>query len=204
MEFIPLSSRTLVGTTWFTLDAFTLVFTAMYYLFSEDKSWMVPALIGYGFAVYGVIGSLMLPESPKWLIEQKRYSDARDSLQTIANWNRKTLNFDAKSIDHAETYTETAVEVKPLSFWLSQRRIATNLFLMTIIWFVTSFDYYLIMFLVAEFKRALETTIVSQLSEMVATAFSGVLLEMIGPQKSLSCSFGISCLGGLAVTLYGL
>ena len=75
---------------------------------------------------------------------------------------------------------------------------------MTIIWFVTSFNYYLILFLVAEFKQALETTIVSQLAEMTAYAFSGVLLEILGPKKSLSCSFGISCLGGLAVTLYGL
>ena len=106
MEFIPLRSRTLVGSTWFILDASTLAFPAMYYLMSEDKNWLVPGLIGYGFAAYGVIGSLMLPESPKWLIEQKRYSEARDSLQTIANWNRTTLKFDTNSFDHATTETE--------------------------------------------------------------------------------------------------
>ena len=60
----------------------------------------------------------MLPESPKWLIERNMYSEARESLKIIANWNRKTLKFDAKSFDSTESVTVQAVEIKPLSFWL--------------------------------------------------------------------------------------
>ena len=94
----------------------------------------------------------MLPESPKWLIEQKQYSDAETSLKTIAKWNGKTLKLDEGSMSKREP--EPTIEVKPIMYWLGQRQILVNLTIMTLIWLATSFDYYLIQFLVASFKYA--------------------------------------------------
>ena len=39
---------------------------------------------------------------------------------------------------------------------------------------------------------------------MTAYTLSGVMLEMVGPKKGLSLAFGISSIGGLAITVYGL
>ena len=75
---------------------------------------------------------------------------------------------------------------------------------MTPIWLVVAFNYYLIQFLVATFQDAYSVTIISQVSEIVAFIFSGVILEYFGPKFSMSISFGLSALSGLLIIVYGL
>ena len=48
---------------------------------------------------------------------------------------------------------------------------------MTQLWLVVAFNYYLIQFLVATFQDAYSVTIISQVSEIAAYIFSGVILE---------------------------
>ena len=72
------------------------------------------------------------------------------------------------------------------------------------IWLVVAFNFYLIQFLVATFQDAYSVTIISQVSEIAAYIFSGVILEYIGPKFSLSASFGLSALSGLFIIVYGL
>ena len=73
------------------LDSMIILFGSLYFMHSTSKNWLDFGLTGYAFQLYGLLASFMLPESPKWLIEQKQYSDAETSLKTIAKWNGKTL-----------------------------------------------------------------------------------------------------------------
>lgn len=39
-----------------------------------------------------IVGIIFLPESPKFLLAQKRYDEARDVLQKMARYNRAKVN----------------------------------------------------------------------------------------------------------------
>ena len=54
---------------------------------------MVYVLIGYLMQIFAFFGCFILPESPKFLIEQNNLVGARKSLEKIAKWNKKQLIF---------------------------------------------------------------------------------------------------------------
>ena len=96
-------------------------------------------------------------------------------------------------------------ETKPtISFFLKQRRIVTNLVLMSIIWLTSSFGYYLIATLNNMFPNPIETTMTSAFAEMMAYLVSGLVYERIGVKLSLILSFGISTIGGIIILAWGL
>ena len=99
MEMVPLSGRTLVGTFYWGSNVIFLLSGVVYIVTSKSKKMIVLGFVSLGLIIYASITALMLPESPKWLIEKKRLSDAKDSLQKIANWNRKPLKFDIQDFD---------------------------------------------------------------------------------------------------------
>ena len=96
MEFIPMNRRTAVGTTFMIVWAIPILVIMCFYMQSEARNWLVPTLIGFCLKVYAVFGSMMLPESPKWLIEQRRLDEASSCLETIAKWNNRRLTFNDK------------------------------------------------------------------------------------------------------------
>ena len=117
MEFIPMNRRTFVGTFLFVIEALIVLAMVLYYMLSEGRNWLTFTLFGYCFQVYAVFGSMMLPESPKWLIEQKRLDEASSCLETIAKWNNRQLTFNEKNF--IEDSKEQVVEAKPLWYWLN-------------------------------------------------------------------------------------
>ena len=62
---------------------------------------------------------------------------------------------------------------------------------MVVIWLTSSFDYFLITYLVNTFKRVYISALSSSLSELVAYAASGMVYEKFGPRITLASSFGI-------------
>lgn len=79
-----------------------------------------------------------------------------------------------------------------------------NLVVMTTCWLVTSFNYYLIQFLINTFKQVYETAILSSISEMVGIAAGGSLYAKMGLKMSLSMSFAMAFVGSLMIIGYGL
>ena len=75
---------------------------------------------------------------------------------------------------------------------------------MTCIWLVTSFDFYLINFLISSFKEAYNTAIASQLSEMSGQILSGFVFALVGTKRGLFFSFGMSFCAGLFILFHGL
>ena len=92
MELMPQNKQTLVGTIWNIGEAM-IYFMATIYFWKISKDWYYIVLIGYFMTVFGFFGSLLLPESPRLLVELKRIDEAKCSLDTIARWNKKHLGF---------------------------------------------------------------------------------------------------------------
>lgn len=72
------------------------------------------------------------------------------------------------------------------------------------VWLVTSFNYYLIQFLINTFKQIYTTAIFSSISEIVGIVAGGALYQYYGVKGSLSLSFFIATVGAMAIVGYGL
>jgi len=75
---------------------------------------------------------------------------------------------------------------------------------MTMCWLVTSFNYYLIQFLVNTFKQVYTTAIFSSISELIGIAAGGSLYSQLGLKVSLSMSFSLAFVGAILIIMYGL
>ena len=75
---------------------------------------------------------------------------------------------------------------------------------MCLVWLITSFNYYLIQFLVNTFDQIYTTAIFSSCSEMVGIVAGGALYERLGIKGSFSLSFGLAVLGACLLLAYGL
>ena len=75
---------------------------------------------------------------------------------------------------------------------------------MMVIWLTSSFDYFLIAYLVNTFKKVYISALCSSFSEIIAYAVSGIMYEKMGARSTLASSFGISLIGGIIILAYGL
>lgn len=75
---------------------------------------------------------------------------------------------------------------------------------MCMVWLITSFNYYLIQFLVNTFDQIYTTAIFSSCSEMVGIVAGGALFERLGIKASLCLSFSIALFGACLLLVYGL
>ena len=95
-------------------------------------------------------------------------------------------------------------EVPPISFYLKQPKILTNLIMMSLIWLATSFGYFLVLSLINTFDDIYMTGITSSVSEMFAYVIAGLFYEKIGVKLSYILSFTISTFGGILILAWGL
>ena len=72
------------------------------------------------------------------------------------------------------------------------------------IWLTTSFDYYLIQFLVNTFDQVYISAIASSISDILSYIFGGYIYSQLGTRATLALSYGLSTLGGLVILAYGL
>ena len=79
-----------------------------------------------------------------------------------------------------------------------------NLAVMTSCWLVTSFNYYLIQFLINTFKQVYTSAVLSSVSEIIGTAFGGSLYAMYGLKQGMTMSFALALFGSLLILGYGL
>ena len=89
-------------------------------------------------------------------------------------------------------------------FYLRQPKIVINLILMSFVWLSTSFNYYLISFLLSTFDSVYLSATLSSLSEIVAYGVAGILYRKAGLKISISLSFAIAVVGGLLIIFIGL
>lgn len=86
MEFTPQKNQALIGTMVHVSSGFFTSLVILYfdYISNYWKPWYIFLLV----CVASIVGLMFLiPESPKWLIGQKKFDEARVVLAKIAKWN---------------------------------------------------------------------------------------------------------------------
>lgn len=82
LEMQPKSQYVLVSTTMFMFESMVYFFICIYFRYIA-KNWVVLQVPNLIFAISGIIFLLMMPESPKFLIAQKKFDEARLVFQWI-------------------------------------------------------------------------------------------------------------------------
>ena len=75
---------------------------------------------------------------------------------------------------------------------------------MTFVWLSTSFNFYLIQFLLTSFKQVYLTSILSCISDMIGYATGAFIFRCLGVKLTQVIGFSVATLGGLTILIYGL
>ena len=86
MEMMPRQYRTVAGTFW-CLCGINMLLAISFYTHSEFKEYVSLGAIAFVCQAVMLVGSLVLPESPAILVENDRLEEAKESLESIAQWN---------------------------------------------------------------------------------------------------------------------
>ena len=87
MELMPKSKQTFYATFYNIVDGSNLLTGTIYFWFIS-KDWIYFTTIGFALQTFNVITIWFLPESPRLLIELKRFDEAEVALKKIAKWNK--------------------------------------------------------------------------------------------------------------------
>ncbi len=85
-ELVPVKFRTLIGSMMLLMDATTIIFCALYFLYIS-KHWEYYHIFSIALNIVGTLGLLLIPESPKYLHSKRNFAQAKRNLWRIARFN---------------------------------------------------------------------------------------------------------------------
>jgi hypothetical protein len=115
-------------------------------VFSKQREWKVLAYVAISLATASlVLTSVVLPESPRFLLGKKRYAETEQVLRKIQQVNNKGTTL----VNLAD---EMKVELATLKEVFQSPTSRTNLIIMVVIWSFGSFAFFLVPFYLQEVK----------------------------------------------------
>ena len=75
---------------------------------------------------------------------------------------------------------------------------------MSAVWATTTFNYYMVQYILNQFKDEYRASLMSALSDISGLTIGGLLYGKIGPRLLFIVSNGFACLGGIVILFYGL
>lgn len=87
-EIIPRKYTKTVGSLYNTLDAGTMIMTALYFNYIS-KAWVYLATFFFCISMVSLVLSLFLPESPKYLVAKGDFKNAKMIYNEIARVNNR-------------------------------------------------------------------------------------------------------------------
>jgi len=81
--------------------------------------------------------------------------------------------------------------------------IRLNVIIMTFSWLASSFNYYMVGFLLKYFPGNMYVNgSVSAISEIIAAGLAGVIYEKMGCKKAFVCMYALSTIGGIGIVIF--
>ncbi|CDW80967.1 organic cation [Stylonychia lemnae] len=87
-EIVRAKHSNMIGSLYNIFDSITMIMASLYYKYISDD-YIGIHLVFFVFILSSALISFTLPESPKFLISVKKYKEARQALNTIAEKNGK-------------------------------------------------------------------------------------------------------------------
>lgn len=183
------------------INAWVPMFLAIYF-WKITKHWIYFYYFTLSICIINCILVFYIPESPRWLVSQERYKDAKDSLNEVAKINSKpmlqydVINQDNKSLSDNEDSSKSLVamyQAHPLTTIWTHHTHRMNLFLAVLFWFLACVMNYIMNFYVKYIKtnNIFILILLSAIAEFISKTLNGALIKFIGyKQGTLLC---ISC-----------
>ena len=92
VEMFPVHLQAYAGIPWMVLEAIIPLFCALYF-WKVDTNWVKYFMFGYSMQIFAFIASFIIPESPRFSLEMRRYEELKETLEKIARWNRKKFTW---------------------------------------------------------------------------------------------------------------
>lgn len=89
IEMQPKSHAVLVSTTMFIFESFVYIFISLFFWFISDQ-WKLLQIPNLLLATFGLICLFFMPESPRFLVSQRRFDEAREVFRFIGLKNGLT------------------------------------------------------------------------------------------------------------------
>lgn len=100
-ELMPKSKQNLIGTIWNCFEGSINLFATFWFMFVTTH-WFGFVSIGLAFQLFTVCTVWYLPESPIYLLKRGRYTELKEALQKIGEWNGTELDWDVLELEVAE------------------------------------------------------------------------------------------------------
>ena len=89
-EFVPERNQQVVVTALNCGDATTMIMQAIYYKYNDN--WLPLHIFGLIWCFLNLIAVWVIPESPKFFYANKRFQEAKKSLQTVLKFNKPDMD----------------------------------------------------------------------------------------------------------------
>lgn len=221
MEMHPEEAQNMIGTIQMIIEG-TIYIALTFFWMKFNRSWRWTLALACAMNFVGIILTiLLLPDSPKWYYENKRYKECLAAIKRMARLNRSPHTIPSRdqfellesqdvqeknSEDErenlirngeAEINNNSASSAPGASFTGSN---LINLIAMILVWLSASFCFYLISYQLKYIKGDMFTNgIVSSVSEIMAVTSSGIVLSFLGYTRTLTISYAIAFTGMLCL-----
>lgn len=221
-EFYPEKYQSVVGTTWSVMEGLVVILMVIYFVYISKSWYWIILYAASTNLLFQAIAIWLLPESPKWLNEQKRYVECVRALKRMASFNGEKslgkihalLSASAEKAEEQDLGVNAAstrspgsaaaqAEVKeqsPFQIVLKDGQMLRNLIGMVMLWTSASFGYYLIASQLKYIKGDFYVNnITSQVTEIFANAVSGAVFKFLGLNITITISYCLSLAGMLGL-----
>ena len=107
-ELVGNNVKDIYALLWNISEGLIFVYATIYY-WQINHHWFYLLSFGYLLALLSMIGSFFLPESPVFLINAGRLSEAKKSLEFIAKFNKRELVFDENIFPEKQDKAEQTI-----------------------------------------------------------------------------------------------
>ncbi|XP_003745397.1 organic cation transporter protein [Galendromus occidentalis] len=146
----------------------------------------------------------VVPESPRWLISQRRIDEAEKIVRKMADSNGVTLESNFLRNNLAEEFTSAAPSTQKsikvgLSLLLMYPRVTIKILVMAIVWTVTGMVYQGMSFAVPELpSKTYIAFFLSALCEVPGILFVWATMQSLGRRSCMCGSLGVSGIFSIA------
>ncbi|KAK4883414.1 hypothetical protein RN001_006733 [Aquatica leii] len=202
LELVSKRKRVLVGFLTSISYAFAGIFEGG--LAWVLQSWRTLGQILNAFSIIAILYYWLIPESVRWLLSKKRFSEAQDILYNVAKVNGKLISKqNLKKLELCITNKEN-IKTNSVTELFSSLSLVLRLIICCICWMCCIFLYVgLTINSVTLSKNSYLDFILTILVEIPGSITAYVVVDRFGRKWSLSCAFllsGLSCIGSIFIS----
>lgn len=195
-EYLSKNEKDKYQTYMFMFESFSGILATVFFFFCQN--WWIFFIINFIYGLTFIVFQYKLLESPRFLVTQKRFSEARDVLKEIAKTNGKEEMIIKFTIENKEENDDDKYEVNSkntvsTALLFKSKKLRIYIIVLPFIWFSTAFAFFAINFEVKYFKNEIfVSNLIIFSSEAISYFVSNKKMEILGKKNSMIVSFLIS------------